>query len=261
MRRFLDPTSPWFALGILVLVFLCTEPTPLEIRIDGLPLDIWFQDFFYNHDSHAWLVDKSDRLGRLFFYNGPKVLLGIGAGILALSLAIPRTGFAARGWSNFWFSQRRRVMLLLLALATGPILIGILKARTDIYCPDETKRYDGYAPHVRVLESYPAEFKAWQATRPAGTDERGRGWPAGHASGGFAVVVLWFVLQARKARWAGLLGGIALGWWMGSYQILKGAHYLSHTLLTWAICWLLACILARLVLPRPIPDTSQTCGR
>lgn len=42
----------------------------------------------------------------------------------------------------------------------------------------------------------------------------------------------------RCWRFAVLTFGLGLGWWMGGYQMLKGAHYLSHTVTTMLGAWL-----------------------
>jgi membrane-associated PAP2 superfamily phosphatase len=67
----------------------------------------------------------------------------------------------------------------------------------------------------------------------------GRCFPSGHASGAFAFAAGYFALRdtaPRLARvWLALVValGIAFGW----AQLMRGAHHLSHTLWTAAICW------------------------
>jgi membrane-associated PAP2 superfamily phosphatase len=39
--------------------------------------------------------------------------------------------------------------------------------------------------------------------------------------------------------------GLAAGWIVGVYQILKGAHYVSHTIVTMLLAWLIVQLLAR----------------
>ena len=43
----------------------------------------------------------------------------------------------------------------------------------------------------------------------------------------------------HRGRLRGLAIGLGAGTWMGVYQMLKGAHYLSHTLITALLMWLL----------------------
>ncbi|NJM38214.1 MAG: hypothetical protein HC845_10365 [Akkermansiaceae bacterium] len=42
----------------------------------------------------------------------------------------------------------------------------------------------------------------------------------------------------RKVRGIGIMIGLGMGTWMGVYQILKGAHFLSHTIITAIFCWI-----------------------
>ena len=42
----------------------------------------------------------------------------------------------------------------------------------------------------------------------------------------------------RRWRNAAVALGLGLGCWMGIYQMLKGAHYLSHTVTTLLVAWL-----------------------
>ncbi|MGC4074573.1 MAG: phosphatase PAP2 family protein [Nibricoccus sp.] len=120
--------------------------------------------------------------------------------------------------------------MVLLTLASGPALIGIGKAVTNIFCPSEITRYGGDVSYVRVFECYPP------GQRPA---RRGRCFPAGHASGGFALLSLAGLARTRRGQLLGAGSGLALGSIMGLYQMLKGAHYLSHTIVTAVVTWLL----------------------
>jgi membrane-associated PAP2 superfamily phosphatase len=52
----------------------------------------------------------------------------------------------------------------------------------------------------------------------------------------------YWVLTER--RWRGLALGLGVGAWMGFYQIARGEHFLSHTLATGLIAWLLCAGLA-----------------
>ncbi len=43
---------------------------------------------------------------------------------------------------------------------------------------------------------------------------------------------LGLLFNTRRGRWLGFAAGMACGWTMGIYQMLKGAHFLSHTVTT-----------------------------
>ena len=232
------------ALAGLLFVLLFMEPSAWEIRAGGLSLDQALQDRFYDFEARRWCVDEKGLLGRVLFYDGPKMLL------IAISVVV---GGAALLWGRaeaamrrrlVWLPDRRSLVFFVLALVLIPLVCNRGKAVTNLYCPYEHTRYSGYAPYVRLWDSYPEEFKSIQRANPK---ERGRGFPAGHASGGFALMSLAFILPGRRRL--GVLIGCAAGWWMGTYQMLKGAHYLSHTITTWCLAWLMLLALAALVKP------------
>lgn len=199
----------WLALGAVVAVF------------ELAPLDLWLQDRFYDFEAQQWSVDGKAPVPRLVFYNGPKALLiALGVGLLGLALG------PARWRGNV---ERRAVWVAFATLATLPILIGQAKATTNVFCPSEIRRYGGDVPYVRVFERYSSD------DRPT---RRGRGFPAGHASGGFALFGLVGLARTRRGQLLGIGTALATGWWMGGYQMAKGAHYLSHTLVTMLLGWL-----------------------
>lgn len=205
----------WPAALVLVGLFLLFEFTPL---------DLWVQDHLYDFASKTWLVNAKAPLPRLLCYTGPKALIiALGVGMAVLAAGPER-------WRERWRLRRRDLLIAVAVLATAPSLIATAKATTNIFCPYEIRRYDGFAPYVRVLESYP------DGDRPS---RRGRGFPAGHASGGFALLGLAGLARTNRGRLAGVMIGLAAGGVMGGYQMFRGAHYLSHTLVTMCVCWLM----------------------
>lgn len=233
------------ALALVAFVLVFMEPTRYELRVEGLSIDQWIEDAFYWPGVHRWSMDGDSALGKLLFYTGPKALiitLAVALGLLALLpgklLAGARSRFA-------WLPARREALYLVLCLALIPATCNRLKAVTNIYCPYEDVRYDGKAPYVRLWDDYPEDFKKLQRENPK---ERGRGFPAGHASGGFALCAFAFTM---RRRWIGFALGAGVGWWMGGYQMMKGAHYLSHTLVSWSLAVLIAFGLAMIVRPEP----------
>ncbi len=212
----IDRTA-WAAGLALVAVLLLAEFTGL---------DLWVQDRFYNFETHTWLVDAKAFWPRLFFYTGPKaVLIALGMGALVLALGRTR-------WRKALSRppvRRRDLLVMVAVLVSGPALVALCKMTTNVFCPFEVRRYGGDVPYVGVCSSYPA------GDQPA---RQGRGFPAGHASGGFALLSLAGLARTPRWRTRGLLAGLAAGGLMGGYQMLKGAHYLSHTLITLALTWL-----------------------
>ena len=123
---------------------------------------------------------------------------------------------------------RSPCLKIVLALALIPLTVSALKATTHVYCPASLERYGGSKPYVRIWESY-----------PEGQKPSGRCFPAGHASGGFAFLILAFCFRETWKRVLGALCGLALGWTAGWYQMMRGEHFLSHTLATMILAWAL----------------------
>jgi membrane-associated PAP2 superfamily phosphatase len=191
-------------------------------------LDRSVQDALYDFSRHRWLVDAHDALPRLLLYRLPKALLAAWTVTLAV-----------QAW-RLWRRSRpvcapavRERLFLVAALALVPAFVGLGKQVTGIHCPCEVDRYGGRAPYHVLLRPAPPQ-------RPG--VPRGRCFPAAHASGGFAVMALAFT-GSRRLRRAGW--GLALGWVMGAYQMARGAHYLSHTVVSMLLAWAIALALAR----------------
>lgn len=203
---------------VLVLTMLLFELVP--------KIDLRLQDHFYNPASDSWLIDSENPLLRLIFYTGPKRLL------LAFGATIAIVCFGPARLRSRWIVTerlRRQWMVVLATLATAPLLISTLKAVSHVFCPYELSRYGGEQEYQPVFEPYSKE------ERPA---RFGKGFPAGHASGGFALLSLAGIEATRRKRFIGISVAVASGVGMGGYQILKGAHFLSHTLVTALVCWL-----------------------
>lgn len=120
-----------------------------------------------------------------------------------------------------------RMVALSLVLCTG--VISGLKAVVNRNCPWSYTRWGGQ----RELGSEPTLFAI------GGHD---KAFPAGHASGGFSLLVLWFAGRRRSGRHAlaGLAVGLAAGTVAGVSQVMRGAHFLSHNVWSGAICWAIA---------------------
>ena len=206
-------------------------------------LDLVLQDLCYNFETRRWVVDAKDPAGRVIFYNGPKALVWI----IALSALTLAAGPAR--WREKFQLNRRGLWLAVLVIATVPALAGLGKKYTNVFCPSEVRRYGGDVAYAKLCEPFPAD------DRP---ERKGGCFPAGHASGGFALMGLLAVRASRRWRHGIITLGLGLGWWMGLYQTLKGAHYLSHTLTTMLVAWLVVLLWRRaLRIGEPAAERTQ----
>jgi membrane-associated PAP2 superfamily phosphatase len=187
--------------------------------------DLAVQDQFFDFQTGSWLVDRAWAVPRAIFYSGIKNVIILGGLALIVLLAGPEK------WRNWFGFSRRRLAVAVLTLACVPCLMAVGKETTNVFCPWDLSRYGGEVPYVKVLESFPDDEKP---------QKRGKGFPAGHASGGFALVGVLWLRNSRRWKRGWMIASVGIGWVMGTYQILKGAHFLSHTLVTMFAAWIIA---------------------
>ena len=106
-------------------------------------------------------------------------------------------------------------------------------------CPHALSRFGGSVPYVKLFDSYPP------AQRP---DHQQRCYPAGHASGGFALMSLCYLFGTPRRRRIAVLSGVAAGWITGLYKMVIGDHFLSHTIVSMLMAWIIINAVAAVVL-------------
>lgn len=230
-------------INILLIIFLL-------IIFSRTNIDLNFQKFFFDFKTKKWLIDKNEPIAKFFFYNLPKILLGL---VMAISLvALVFTSKSKQidleqknslkkiifSIQNFLQTYHRQLLIFLLGITLIPLTAGNIKKFTNIYCPNQLEIYDGNYPYTRILDHYPENF--YQT-------KKGQCFPAGHAVTGFCLMILFFVFQKKSWKIFGLLSGLILGWILGFYQIAKGAHFLSDTAVAMLCCFLVALIIARIM--------------
>ncbi|MFN0242782.1 MAG: phosphatase PAP2 family protein [Planctomycetota bacterium] len=193
-----------------------------------VPIDLWLQDRLFDPSTSEWFVDEHAWIGLVLCYHGPKVVAWI-VGLTAITLALG----PARWRDRFGF-RRRGLWLVVLALGLVPALVGLGKRVTNVHCPRDLSRYGGKQPHAELCSCYSPQVPPTRA---------GKCWPAGHASGGFALLGLSALRSSRRWKRSCWVIGMTLGWWMGGYQMLRGAHFLSHTVAT---MWVAAAVVIAL---------------
>lgn len=204
------------------LYFQWLAPLPLFILavllLEFFNLDLWVADKLYALEGAHWNLKDSWLLETVMHKDGKNFVV-----LLVLC------SFAAL--ASTWFSPRMRhyrggLGYLVASVAISLVLISTLKNLTHIPCPWDLQRYGGAQPYIPVFH----------ALFGAGS---GRCFPAGHASGAYAWVALYFFCRVYKPQWrmAALAFTLLLGMSFGIAQQLRGAHFLSHDVWTLAICW------------------------
>lgn len=215
----------WPAFVLFAIAFVLLEYTGI---------DLWLQDRFFDFESGRWLVDGLAPVPRALFYTGPKVLIVLFGLYVFAAAALPEK---VRARMPLGRVGRRHLFVTFFTIGLVPYFIGEVKQRSNIFCPSEIRRYGGDVPYIKVVECYPPD------DRPA---RKGDCFPAGHASGGFALLAVAGLARTRRGFWLGVALGLGAGWTMGLYQMFKGSHYLSHTVVTMFVAWIGFLLLRRL---------------
>ncbi len=193
-------------------------------------LDIFIQSFFYDFNSKTWIIDKNEPILKFLLYDGLKNLLILFAIAILFSLIFLRK-------RKFVQEYKKGLIIVLLAAIFIPLVIGSLKAITNTPCPCNIIYFNGTYPDIKVFDSYPKDFIQ---------TSKAKCWPAGHASGGFALMALFFLFKTAKNQKRALIGALVIAWSMGTYKMLLGDHFLSHSIITMIMAWLIILIIVKL---------------
>jgi len=208
-------------------------------------VDLWLQSRLYSASTGQWLWDRHEPVTRFLLYNGIKVVYAaFTAGLLAALVFFRRRSAV--------LARRRGLLIVLLSLVLVPLAANALKAVTNVACPHALSGFGGSVPYVKLFDSYP------QAQHPV---DRQRCYPAGHASGGFALMSLCYLFSTPRRRRNALLAGVAAGWISGLYKMVIGDHFLSHTIVSMLMAWIIINAVAAVVLrgaPVRVPDRSSS---
>jgi membrane-associated PAP2 superfamily phosphatase len=126
-------------------------------------------------------------------------------------------------------AERIRIVLLTLACV---ILVPAIKQVSPTSCPWDLVEFGGVAQHL----------SHWRFGLADGGP--GRCFPSGHATAAFGFLSGYVVLRrCRPALARGWLAGVlVMGALFGLAQLMRGAHYPSHTLWSGWACWVI-CVL------------------
>ena len=203
----------------VTLILAClagwVQASGLDMRIARTLFDPLLDDFPL-HGSR-WL----ELLGHRLVLALPICVGLAAAGIAAGSFRIPA-----------WRRWRGAALAVAATCLAGQLLINQLKHHTMLPRPNDLQTLGGYTP-------YPVHWWTWARARAGGA------LPSGHAGAGYALLSLYFAGWAlgRPAwRWSGLAIGVAAGVGFSVVRVVQGAHFLSQTIWSAALMWLLAAV-------------------
>ena len=197
--------------------------------------DLPLTRLFGNADGFAWrnhwLLERVLHDGAAWGLQAVFVLLG-----LNVLVPLPVIGAMPRALRLRWW-----LMTLLCAVA-----ISLLKRHSLVSCPCSLAEFGGSAQALAH-----GSLAAWWG---AGDGGPGRCFPAGHVSNAFALVGGAFALRtvSMRASRLWLAAVCVLGFVLGLTQLLRGAHFASHSLWTAWICWSLSVLLWHSAVAAPL---------
>ena len=199
-------------------------------------IDTEIQNYLYNFNTHSWVLNRELEPWHTIFYSGAKKFLILIAITLLLTLVF------------FWKKEplqeyKKGLIIVILSAIIVPLSIGYLKKVTNMPCPKNEIHYDGKMPKTAVWQRYNEPYSKMRHIAC---------WPAGHASGGFALLSLFFLFKSRRNKNIAIIAALIVGWSMGLYKMLIGDHFFSHTVITMLLAWLIILLIAKAVLRRKI---------
>lgn len=200
-------------------------------------LDLKFQSLFFISEGNQWLVSRDDLELKFWFYKLPKYLIATYGVCMILWLSKLRL-------DNHNIELQKKLLFLILVLISTPLVVAILKHYSPIYCPNFAKEFGGGDFYISPLDIFNYDIFF---------NNMGKCSPAGHASGGFALISLYFAMPRKYLKLFSLSFSLLLGSIMGLYQIAKGTHYLSDTIITLSIAYLVCISLEKLLLGKSSP--------
>jgi membrane-associated PAP2 superfamily phosphatase len=185
--------------------------------------DTWLASQIYDLNQ-GWNWRDSWLLEKVLHKSGRKL---VGLWLVGLLILI------VISFTSKLFGKTQRIALLYAFSASlmSILLISGLKQITMLPCPWDVKGFGGTQAYLYLHQLF--------SSREAGP----QCFPAGHASGGYALFSVYFCLKiwhadkVKKTSFYWLIPALLVGGLFGIAQQLRGAHFLSHDLTTALICW------------------------
>ncbi len=158
------------------------------------------------------------------------LLHGAGRWFIRSLVAFACCLWAATFCVDQWRQWRRPAACFIVSMVLAVGFVGLLKQLTNVDCPWDLQPFGGRLPYVSLFGDRLGSLRA------------GHCFPAAHASSGYALMALYFVMRERSRAWStvGLLAGIVAGLVFGLAQQSRGAHFLSHDVWSSMLVWLVA---------------------
>ena len=222
----LSPRAPGIACGRYVATHLVLVPIAIALAAwtcQHSGADMALTQLFVDATGQRFPWADSAPLDILGHQAARGLPFLVGAGAIAGGLC----GLAVRAlrtWSPI-------LLTIGAAMVVGPLLVNVLKAMTTQHCPIALQSFGGIVDYAADRDG-----PFWAAS----SQSAGRCLPSGHASGGYALLALYFGGWAAGApawRWRGLAIGIGAGVLFSAVRVIQGAQFASATLWSAAVDW------------------------
>jgi membrane-associated PAP2 superfamily phosphatase len=215
-QQYAKPSHFWLmhiipAFIFMLLMLLLYPHTQLDTRIT---------DLFFDAELHRFTL-KNDPFLTVWMHIRLKWLM--------VAIALASLVLALLSYRLSRLSEHRLSLLWVFAgMVISTTVVSVFKHYSVHGCPWDIVLYDGTLPLLDLFTS-----------PPAGT-EAGACFPAGHPSGGFALMAFYFAFMHSKPRFSVLMLwiGLFMGLLMGLVQVVRGAHFLSHVLWSGWLVWM-----------------------
>lgn len=221
----MNPTYWRNHLLLPLLLFMLVAAT-----VEILQLDIPVANAIFNLEGRSWSLRDHWLLEDILHTGVRKTMVAL---VLLLLIS----------WISTFFCQNLHRYRSGLGYMSGSILLATLvvalgKKFSHVDCPWSLSMFGGSVDYIAIF-----------SIRPEGMP-KAQCFPAGHASAGYGWLGIYFLLYhyAPRWRWAGFCTAIMLGLLLGIVQQFRGAHFLSHDIWTFGICWVVAALLYPILL-------------
>ena len=182
---------------------------------------VFAREWYFNVHTAQWLgAGNGEWWARGVLHTGGRWVVRAIAALALLTWALSFAFTPLRQW-------RSSAGYVVLSMLLATLLVGGLKAVTNVDCPWDLAGFGGHNPYVALFADRPDALRRAQC------------FPGAHASSGFALFCFYFVLRDRSrrlARWA-LAVAVAVGVAFSIGQEARGAHFLTHDLTSLGIVW------------------------
>lgn len=203
----------WWLAAALALIIVLARYTQLDHALTGI---------FYDPITHRFPL-RDQVFWAMIMHTGLKYLS------VAIWFVLLIAWMALRHRPS-WLRYRHAFGFALLVAPLASLTVSSLRAISPHSCPWDLSAFGGTAEYFRFFDAVPPN------------PGPGRCAPSGHAAAGFVWLAGYVALRGvdRTAAYVALTFSIVLGILTGLTQLARGAHFLSHVLLTAWICFTVA---------------------